>query len=117
MSAHQTRPGIRTWQQRLYGILFASDTPVGKAFDIFLLLLIVSSTAGVMLESIESIGAAHRRLFMILGYSIIAIPTGIVTVEISRAGSSASKRRTCSACSLDDHDADAAFCKRCGNRL
>ncbi len=275
MSTHHTRPGIRTWQQRLYAILFASNTPGGKAFDIFLLLLICSSTAGVMLESVEPIGAAHRRLFlvlewtatvlfaveyslrvlslrkpsrfvlsflgivdllaflptlltvffggrayfvvirvvrllrvfrvfklgrylsegniivealiagrqrilvflfgvgtmviiigtlmtivegadsgytsiprgiywaivtlttvgygdiapqtvvgqalasivMILGYSIIAVPTGIVTVEISRAGHATSKRRTCQGCALSDHDTDAVFCKRCGTRL
>ncbi len=275
MSAHRTRPGIRTWQQWLYTILFASDTPAGKAFDICLLLLIVASTVGVMLESVEPIGAAHRHRFlvlewtftilfaaeyslrilslrkprafvfsffgivdllaflptmlaalfagrayfvvirvvrllrvfrvfklgrylsegniivqaliagrqkilvflfgvgtmviligtlmyiiegadhgftsipraiywaivtlttvgygdiapqtvlgqmlaavvMILGYSIIAVPTGIVTVEIGRAGSVASRGRRCSACACADHDADAAFCKRCGNPL
>ncbi len=69
MSTHQTRPGIRKWQQRLYAILFASDTPVGKAFDIFLLLLIVFSTVGVMLESVEPIGSAHRQMFLVFEWT------------------------------------------------
>ncbi len=275
MSSQPTRPGRRPWQQRVYAVLFASDTPVGKAFDVVLLLLIAASTAGVMLESVEPIGAAHKQLFlwfewtvtvlfaaeyilrvlclrrprgfvfsvlgvvdllsflptlmvtffsgrayfvviravrllrvfrifklgrylsegnvivealiagrrkilvflfgvgtmvivigtlmyiiegaengftsiprgiywavvtlttvgygdiapqtvvgqtlaasvMVLGYSIIAVPTGIVTVEISRAGASAPPRRTCAACALARHDVDASFCNRCGSRL
>ncbi len=62
-------------------------------------------------------GQTLASIVMILGYSIIAVPTGIVTVEISRAGASAVNRRRCSACSLKAHDADAVFCKRCGNSL
>jgi len=275
MHTHHKRSGVRPWQQRLYAVLFASDTPAGKAFDIGLLLLIAASTVGVMLESVEPIGAAHRQRFlvlewtfmvlfaaeyslrilslrkpgafvfsffgivdllaflptlltaffagrayfvvirvvrllrvfrvfklgrylsegniimraliagrqkilvflfgvgtlviligtlmyiiegaengftsipraiywaivtlttvgygdiapqtvfgqamaaivMILGYSIIAVPTGIVTVEIGRAGAVASQGRTCPACACADHAADAAFCKRCGKPL
>jgi len=275
MSTHPTPAGPRSWQQRLYTILFASNSPLGKTFDICLLLLIVVSTGGVMLESVEPIRAAHQPFFlalewiatvlfaaeyilrilclrkprgfvfsffgivdllaflptiltafvagrayfvvirgvrllrvfrifklgrymregnilvealiagrqkilvflfgvgtmvmiigtlmyiiegaengytsiprsiywaivtlttvgygdiapqtvlgqtlasivMILGYSIIAVPTGIITVEISRAGTAASKQRTCPACTLHTHDTDAIFCKRCGTRL
>ncbi len=58
MSTDETLPGTRTWQQRLHATLFASETLTGKVFDIVLLLLILLSTAGVMLESVESIGAA-----------------------------------------------------------
>ncbi len=275
MSKQQTQPGIRAWQQRLYAILFESDTSNGKAFDIFLLVLIACSTIGVMLESVESIGNAHKQLFliiewtatvlfateyilrvlclrkpsgfifsffgivdllaflptlltaffagrayfvvirairllrmfrifkfgrymregniivqaliagkqkilvflfgvgtmvimigtlmyliegadngftsiprsiywaivtlttvgygdiapqtlpgqalasvvMILGYSIIAVPTGIVTVEIGKAGNTGSRRHLCPACALTDHDTDAVFCKHCGSQL
>lgn len=275
MSTHTTHAGPRSWQQRLYTIFFESDTPFGKTFDIYLLFLILVSTGGVMLESVEPIRLAYQPFFltlewittalfaveyilrilclrkprgfvfsffgiidllaflptlltvfvagrayfvvirvvrllrvfrifklgrymregsilvealiagrqkimvflfgvgtmvmiigtlmyiiegadngytsiprsiywaivtlttvgygdiapqtivgqtlasivMILGYSIIAVPTGIVTVEISRAGKAASKSHTCPACALTTHDADAIFCKRCGTRL
>jgi voltage-gated potassium channel len=53
---------------------------------------------------------------MIIGYGIIAVPTGIVTFEFARA-SAAGPLRVCTACGLQPHDWDAVFCKRCGTRL
>ena len=61
-------------------------------------------------------GRVLASLLMIVGYGIIAVPTGIVTFEFSRASLSEPKRR-CSACQLQPHDRDALFCKRCGARL
>lgn len=51
---------------------------------------------------------------MILGYAIIAVPTGIVTVELAGAAGKMDKGIICSACSTSGHDHDAKFCKRCG---
>ncbi len=61
-------------------------------------------------------GKAIASVIMILGYGIIAVPTGIVTSELTwaRAGRRASDGRACAACGLADHPADAAFCRRCG---
>jgi voltage-gated potassium channel len=53
---------------------------------------------------------------MILGYAIIAVPTGIVSVEIAHAGRPVS-RQACPACGVDGHDFDAVHCKYCGARL
>ncbi|MCS6865740.1 MAG: ion transporter [Gemmataceae bacterium] len=59
---------------------------------------------------------------MILGYGIIAVPTGIVTVELARrdgrSRSSRSSRETmCPRCFHAGHDADARYCKYCGSEL
>ena len=55
---------------------------------------------------------------MILGYSILAVPTGILTAEMGRMSRPEAKAvRTCAACKSGDHEADAAFCKRCGAKL
>jgi voltage-gated potassium channel len=55
---------------------------------------------------------------MILGYGIIAVPTGIVTVELGNvARASAALRQPCPRCGLDEHSIDARFCRRCGERL
>ncbi|NCA81390.1 MAG: ion transporter [Opitutae bacterium] len=63
-------------------------------------------------------GQALAALVMILGYSIIAVPTGIMTVEMGRVPRpEAGAGRACAACGAPGHDADAAFCKRCGARL
>ena len=63
-------------------------------------------------------GQTLSSLVMILGYAIIAVPTGIVTVEMSHAFS-ASRLTTqaCPECSAEGHDADAKHCKYCGAAL
>lgn len=62
------------------------------------------------------IGRILASLLMIVGYGIIAVPTGIVTFEFAKASAGGSMR-VCSACALQPHDRDALYCKRCGNRL
>jgi voltage-gated potassium channel len=60
---------------------------------------------------------------MIIGYGIIAVPTGIVTAELVRAGYEgaaarpAATSRPCPGCGVAAHDADARHCKHCGARL
>lgn len=53
---------------------------------------------------------------MILGYAIIAIPTGIVTVEMARQSRNARQER-CAGCGAEDHATDARFCRVCGAPL
>jgi voltage-gated potassium channel len=64
-------------------------------------------------------GKALAALVMVLGYSIIAVPTGIVTAEIVEAAVAARKptTRCCPHCMAEGHDADARFCKACGGPL
>lgn len=56
---------------------------------------------------------------MILGYAIIAVPTGIVTSELSRAVWEGRQRnaRPCPKCGLTQHEADAHYCRNCGAEL
>ena len=61
-------------------------------------------------------GRILASLLMIIGYGIIAVPTGIVTFELARA-SAAGPSRACLGCGLSLHDADALFCKHCGAQL
>ncbi len=61
-------------------------------------------------------GQFLASIVMIMGYAIIAVPTGIVTSEMMRMPE---RRNTqvCSECMFDRHDDDAKFCKKCGARL
>lgn len=61
-------------------------------------------------------GRMLASLLMILGYGIIAVPTGIVSAELVRAGIDAAARN-CPDCGADIHDTDARHCKHCGGRL
>ncbi|MEM1057267.1 MAG: ion transporter [Bacteroidota bacterium] len=63
------------------------------------------------------LGQAIALLIMIMGYGIIAVPTGIVTVELNRERKLEEQARRfseCPVCGLTQHDPDARFCKRCG---
>jgi len=62
------------------------------------------------------LGQAVASIIMILGYGIIAVPTGIVTVEMTRAASHVSTQ-ACPECSAEGHDHDAVHCKYCGSKL
>ena len=59
------------------------------------------------------LGQAFSVLIMIMGYGIIAIPTGIVTHEMVRQSRVVSTR-ACPACGSDGHDLTASYCKNCG---
>jgi voltage-gated potassium channel len=67
------------------------------------------------------LGQAVASLVMILGYGIIAVPTGIVTAEIAQQGrrldSPAISTQMCAVCGADDHQGDAKFCRHCGTAL
>ncbi len=62
-----------------------------------------------------NLGQFIASLIMILGYSIIAVPTGIVSAEIAKMNKSHQKK--CSGCGNSDHDDDADYCKNCGEKL
>jgi voltage-gated potassium channel len=64
-----------------------------------------------------SLGQALSALLMIIGYGIIAVPTGIVTVELAQASGRKISTQACLECSAEGHDNDAKFCKYCGARL
>ncbi len=63
-------------------------------------------------------GQLLASMVMILGYSIIAVPTGIMTVELTQAAKDKKiTSQTCPECSKQGHDPDAAHCKYCGAKL
>ena len=63
------------------------------------------------------LGQTLSSLLMILGYGVIAVPTGIVTTELVRSARAAPTTRACKECSREGHDADAIHCKYCGTIL
>lgn len=63
------------------------------------------------------LGQALAAFIMIIGYSIIAVPTGIISAEVGASSVRKKLSKTCPACSADDHDPDASHCKHCGAKL
>lgn len=63
------------------------------------------------------LGQMIASLMMILGYAILAVPTGIVGAELARSTRVASNTQACPGCGAEGHDDDARFCKHCGTAL
>jgi len=63
-------------------------------------------------------GKAITALLVLVGYSLIIVPTGILSAEFaSHKKTPAITTQTCPSCMAEGHDANARFCKRCGGSL
>ncbi len=63
------------------------------------------------------LGRFIAGFIMILGYAVIAVPTGIVSVEIAQNLKSKPTTQVCPACLEEGHEHDAIYCKYCGSQL
>lgn len=63
------------------------------------------------------LGQAIASMTMLIGYSIIAVPTGIVTAELAHELGREKQLARCHNCGRAGHDADSEFCKHCGYKL
>lgn len=66
---------------------------------------------------VTPLGQFLSAVLMILGYGIIAVPTGIVSVELAQAEAQSHTTRTCEHCAGTGHDWDAKYCKHCGELM
>ncbi|MCI5058078.1 MAG: ion transporter [Flavobacteriales bacterium] len=74
------------------------------------------------ISPVTPIGQTLASFLMIMGYGIIAVPTGLVTADIINANKKRDSNddvntQVCSNCNFDQHDTDAKFCKKCGEDL
>lgn len=74
----QHGPALAPWQRRLHEVIFEADTPVGKTFDVALLVVIVLSVMIVMLDSVQAISDAYRLPLLIAEWVI----TILFTIEL-----------------------------------
>ncbi len=63
------------------------------------------------------LGQALASILMVIGYSVLAVPTGIVSVEMVQAYRKPVTNFACRECGDEGHDDDARFCKYCGSEL
>jgi len=62
-------------------------------------------------------GRIIASFLMIVGYGIIAVPTGIVSVELVKATRASVTTRACDACGREGHEPDVPYCKFCGHKM
>lgn len=64
-----------------------------------------------------TLGQILTSLIMLVGYSIIAVPTGIFAAELAAGIRDARQNTACIDCGMQGHEADARFCRGCGQPL
>jgi len=81
--------------------------------------LVTMTTVGYgTIVPVTPLGQFLSALLMVLGYGILAVPTGIVSVEMARQDRTTStSTQACPSCSAEGHDDDAVHCKHCGEQL
>ena len=62
-------------------------------------------------------GRAIATVMMLMGWGVLAVPTGIVTAEMTSQRLRATTERGCPQCGTGEHTSDARFCRVCGARL
>ena len=62
-------------------------------------------------------GRFVTSVLIVIGYSIIAVPTGIYTAELARSMQPKRRQVHCVECGLPEHEADAWHCRKCGRAL
>ncbi len=63
------------------------------------------------------LGQALASLTMLIGYSILAVPTGIITAELAQEIRKEKENHVCSNCERSGYDNDANYCKFCGSDI
>lgn len=70
------------------------------------------------ISPVTPLGKLVASIIMLLGYGIIAVPTGIITHEMSLAIHDKTPHTSvCPVCGSESHDSDAVYCKHCGAKL
>lgn len=63
------------------------------------------------------LGRIVASLLILIGYSVIAIPTGLITTHMSSAFQNGASQRTCPSCQQRQHEHSARYCNHCGSKL
>jgi voltage-gated potassium channel len=63
------------------------------------------------------LGQFITTIMILIGYGIIAVPTGIYAAELTHSLNQARQQRRCEACGWHGHEAEARYCQHCGAAL
>lgn len=104
-------------------VMYIIENPVNEGFksipaSIYWAVVTLTTVGYGDIAPITTLGQFVAGFIMIIGYAIIAVPTGIVTSELAReVRQIPANTNVCSNCFRDGHDDEARFCKFCGTSL
>ena len=99
--------------------IIEGDTPGFESIpnSIYWAVVTITTVGYGDISPMTSLGKFLSVLVMICGYSIIAVPTGIVTAEMSRSREMKESLTDCHQCGASHQRENARYCYRCGNNL
>lgn len=104
-------------------VVYVVESPYNDKFNsipqsVYWSIVTITTVGYGDISPITPLGKFVASLIMLLGYAIIAVPTGIVTVELTKSAlREKHTNQACPNCSKEGHDPDAAYCKYCGHSL
>ena len=108
----------------LGSIMYVIEAKAGSGFtsipeSVYWAVVTLTTVGYGDISPVTPLGQFVASVIMVLGYSIIAVPSGIVTVEMTRIKhlDLSNLFRTCPSCNAKGHEDDASFCKFCGAKL
>lgn len=105
-------------------VLYVVEAPYNKNFanipvSIYWAIVTLTTVGYGDISPVTDFGRMLAALVMLLGYAVLAVPTGIVSAEMlaARKDQLPVSSQTCPHCMREGHDADATFCKYCGGKI
>lgn len=103
-------------------VMYFVEGGVNDGFDsiprsIYWCIVTITTVGYGDISPITPTGQFLASMLMIIGYSIIAVPTGIITSQMMKKTPENITTQVCPHCTREGHEADAGFCKFCGGHL
>jgi len=116
--------GVLTLVLIIGSAMYLIEGEAGSGFDsiphsIYWAIVTVTTVGYGDIAPVTPLGQFLSAVLMILGYGVLAVPTGIISAELVRGEDEVLEVSThaCHNCSLEGHDIDALHCKFCGDKL
>lgn len=103
-------------------VMFVVENGVNPKFDsiprsIYWAIITVTTVGYGDISPITTLGQFVASFTMLIGYAVLAVPTGIITTAMIKNAKENYSTISCQTCGAEGHDHDARFCKICGAKL
>ncbi len=103
-------------------LMFVIENGVNEKFDsiprsIYWAIITVTTVGYGDISPVTTAGQFVAAFTMLIGYAVLAVPTGIMTSTMLQISKNESNTINCKSCGLEGHATDAVFCRKCGTPL
>lgn len=103
-------------------LMFVIENGVNEKFDsiprsIYWAIITVTTVGYGDISPVTTAGQFVAAFTMLIGYAVLAVPTGIMTSTMLQISKNESNTINCKSCGLEGHATDAVFCRKCGTSL